>query len=122
MPTESKTVLTESDLSHFTGSENYYRIAFSKIVITDGVHFVREKAQSYWLVDKIAALQHEQKIAKCEFQVWKLKVDNQSAVLTMKEDSDQPDIYSEKIDYTDFPLAEITFWLANQVLYLPSEH
>lgn len=30
-------------------------------------------------------------------------------------------VYTKEIEYTDFPLDEITFYYANNVIYLPSE-
>ena len=31
-------------------------------------------------------------------------------------------VFTKEIQYTDFPLAEITLWFANNVIYLPTEH
>jgi hypothetical protein len=31
-------------------------------------------------------------------------------------------VFAKEIQFTDFPLPEITLWFANGVIYLPSEH
>ena len=31
-------------------------------------------------------------------------------------------VFSKEIEYTDFPLDEITLWFANNTIYLPNEH
>lgn len=38
------------------------------------------------------------------------------------EDGNDNAVYTQLIEFTDFPLDEITLWFANDVIYLPSEH
>jgi hypothetical protein len=58
----------------FTGSEQFYRHGLSRNhIYTEGVQFLAERAQVYWLLDKIA-LHGSAKIARERFQVWKLTV------------------------------------------------
>jgi hypothetical protein len=44
----------------------------------------------------------------------------------MREDSEQPVITSQKLEYTDFPTGEFKLWIEGtgreRVLLLPSEH
>lgn len=57
-----------------------------------------------------------------EFQVWTLRVaPDRSAVLTC-EDGDHSLLVSQAIAFTDFPLSEITLWLQNELIFLPSEY
>ena len=109
--------LTESDLAQFTCTENYYRHPFG-ITYTDGVKFMAEKAEAYWLIDAIASYQ-----SKEPFQLWELAVkDDRSAVLTARTDSDQDPFITQEIPYTDFPMERITLWVSDGVLLLPSEY
>lgn len=56
-----------------------------------------------------------------EFQTWTLTVrEDQSAILACG-DGNRHTIYSKEIDYTDFPLREITLYFSNSVILLPSE-
>ena len=117
------------NLAQAIGSMSYTRHQFG-IIMTDGVVQLREDADAYWLVDAIASYFHKHKE---EFQVWKLEVDTEkkSAVLTMKEDSNRPELVRQEIEYTDFPLDSIEFYLQlgsidgttpNYILMLTSEY
>ena len=48
-----ETTISESDLSQFIGTENYYRHWTGHGVYTDGVKYLAEKAGAYWLIDAI---------------------------------------------------------------------
>ena len=115
--------LTESDLAQFTGSEHAYRHPFG-IAYTDGVKFMAERADAYWLIDAIASYQASLKgpILKV-FQVWQLVVhDDRSATLTVRADSDQEPAITQEISYTDFPLGEVKLWVSGGMLMLPNEY
>lgn len=108
--------ITHNDLAQFTGTERWYRHSLMcTITYTDGVQFLAEKASAYWLIDKIATLQLEPKIKREEFQVWKLNVTGSKATLVCEDGNDNA-VYSEKIDFTDFPLDEITLFYTNSVI------
>jgi hypothetical protein len=54
--------------------------------------------------------------------VWKLTVrSDRSATLTC-DDGNGTVVFTKEIEYTDFPLDEISLWFTNNVIYLPSEH
>ena len=116
--------LTEADLAQFTGSEHWYRHAMVRdILYTDGVKYVAETAGAYWLIDEIALAQRFDKlIAAEEFQSWKLIVNaNHTATLTC-EDGDGGVVFTKAIEFTDFPLEEITLFFMNKTILLPSEY
>lgn len=116
-------ILQQSDLDQFTGSENWYRHPMTGMSYTDGVKYMAEVAGAYWLVDDILIAQRfERKLAGQEFLVWKLtKNKTGRGAKLVAEDGNDNKLYAEKIDFTDFPLDEITLFLENRVLYLPSE-
>jgi hypothetical protein len=120
----TKTQLTKSDLDQFSGSENWYRHGINRnILFTDGAKYVADTAGAYWLLDEIALIQpHDKRVAAEDFQFWKLAVrPDHTAILTC-DDGNGNVVYTKKIEYTDFPLDEITFYFTNDVIYLPSEH
>jgi len=141
--TEEKTkraLEIQEGLRHFTGSEQWYRHGLVRSVLyTEGVQFLAEKAEAYWLIDKIASLQLEPTIRAEPFQVWKLIVINvvakdgsnrkRTAVLTAT-DGDKGIgpvvLHREAIDFTDFPLDEIELWVEQSdgyvIILLPTEH
>jgi len=119
----SSNPLRVSDLALFTGSENWYRHPlWPSITYTDGAQYVAEAGGAYWLLDAIVSHQHDPRVRNEPFQVWTLKVsDDRTAILTC-EDGDHGAVTSQAIPFTDFPLTEITLWLQNDVIFLPSEY
>lgn len=122
-------------LGQFTGTEQYYRIQNQlPYVMTDGVKFLAENAECFWLLDAIVSHQNSIKNNRMlqDFQVWNLKVNpDKSCVLTCVADSGMKPAITQKIEYTDFPLQEITLWVERTadhkgntlfVVLLPSEH
>jgi hypothetical protein len=115
--------LSPADLSQFTGTENYYRHALNRnILFTDGAKFVADKAGAYWLLDEIAfAQRYDKDIARQPFQVWTLAVrPDCSATITVHDGNHNP-LYSRALEFTDFPVTEMTLWLENNIIFLPSE-
>ena len=113
-----ETKISEADLSQFIGTENYYRHWTGHGVCTDGVKYLAEKAGAYWLIDAILSYRRRE-----PFQIWTLKKDDDNtAVLTMQEDSGEPAKVSQKIPFTDFPLDQVKLYLIDGVILLPSEY
>ena len=117
-------------LDGFTGTENHYRInklLFPRVFASDGVAWLCENAECYWLFDLIAS--YQKKCQKDEMlrdmQFWKLTVTGREAVIVCSRDEGNV-AFKQKIPHTDFPLPEITIWVGRDekgmVLYLPSEH
>lgn len=126
---ETKTKATEIEamLDQCTGTNELYR-HFTGMLYTDGLDVLANMAESFWLIDLIASYQTRKLDAACGgFQIWELTVnlDKQTAVLTVKRDSNEPALVTKRIDYTDFPLASIKFYVEgegrNKTLMLPSE-
>ena len=116
--------LSESDLKAFTGSEHWYRHWFVKSVLyTDGARHVADAGGAYWLLDEIALAQRFQKAIAAEpFQVWKLaRGEGHGAKLTC-EDGNGRTVFTKAIEFTDFPLAEITLWFTDNTIFLPTEY
>ena len=116
--------LSEVHLRQFTGSENWYRHGINRnVTFTDGAKFVADEGGAYWLLDTIAICQlHEAKVAGEEFQVWKLTVREDRTATLVCDDGNDNIVYTQHIEYTDFPIDEITLYFANNVIHLPSEY
>ena len=114
--------LNESDLMQFTGTTRWYRHALMRDVIyTDGAKYVADAGEAYWLLDAIASWQLDRKVKAEEFQAWQLKVEDNKGVLTC-DDGNGRIVARQEIEYTDFPLPEITLYYANNTIHLPSEY
>ena len=119
------------NMAQAIGTTRYIKHSLNKnLVFTDGVNQLRQDDDAFWLIDDIASYRRTE-----YFQVWELKVNLQkkSAVLTMKEDTDEPELVRKEYNYTDFPLENVKFfvkeggysseenWTPCLVLMLPSE-
>jgi hypothetical protein len=117
----------ENGLRNFYGTENYYR-GFLGMLMTDGVHWLCEKAGCYWLMNAIMSYQNEPRVKNDEMlqgiQFWTLKVnEDKTAVLTLERDSDDV-VLTQDFEYTDFPLDSVKLYYspADKVCLLPSEY
>lgn len=124
----------EEVLNSFSGTLHYYQsTVFSRLhVHTDGVHWMAEVCGAQWLISAITAWQTKINVRREPFQVWKLTVlEDRKAILTCTDgNEDSPELCRQVIEWTDFPLKEITLWqelwsmdLVNPayVLMLPGE-
>lgn len=119
----SSKTLRASDLAQFTGSQCWYRHPlYPSITYTYGAQYVAEAGGAYWLLDAIVSHQHDARVRAQEFQVWILKVAEERSAVLACEDGDGNCVTSQAISFTDFPLPEITLWLQNNVIFLPSEY
>lgn len=116
--------LTKADLGQFTGTERWYRHwAVRSILYTDGVKYVADTAGAYWLLDEIAFAQKGNKQVAAEaFQLWKLTVRPDHTATLICEDGNGNVVFTKQLEYTDFPLDEIKFYFADNVILLPSEY
>ena len=128
-----------SNLAKFTGTEQYYRYSplFPFMLLTDGTKYLADSCQCYWLFDLIASMQLEQLIRDHKqlqlLQFWRLNVKaDRSASVICEWDSEQT-VYTQNIEYTDFPLTEARIWvqpyyaslsdnIKKLVAHLPSEY
>jgi len=119
------------NMAHAIGTSQYIKHSMNRnLVFTDGVNQLRHDADCFWLVDAIAS--HN---VKDEFQVWKLTTNLQTKIANLVcTDGNKKELARQEIEYTDFPLPEITFfveqggygssaedWTPCLVLMLPSE-
>lgn len=112
-----------SMLSHFTGTEHYYRLN-RRCLITDGAKYLADEAGAYWLLD--AASSYLLELGTSDwFVLVRLVVTESQAVLSL-EDGNGSVRARQQIPFTDFPLPEHVLyacWDGNHwVLMLPSEY
>lgn len=140
---QTTSTLTYAALAQFTGTEQIYKNASNTLCYTDGVQYMAQKTGAYWLLDAIASYQSqltEQHLR--EFQIWILTLRNGKGLPAANDDellniapkpnhdailtcwSDTPDDWYEwensqllkitqDIQFTDFPLAQIKFYLCD---------
>jgi hypothetical protein len=94
---------------------------------SEGVKHVAEEGGAYWLIDAILISSKckrlQQKCAGLEF--WTLTVKDKAAVLTCTDGGiggeKENVVYTQQIEYTDFPLDTITLYNDGGILCLPGE-
>jgi hypothetical protein len=117
------------ELKHFTSSDEIYQHWISQMCYTEGVKYLANETDGYWLVDEIAfvILPRLLKENKDWFYSIKLSINSdKSAVITVSDGNDN--IYMKhRINWTDFFVLEKTvdFYLCDSGSYyclmLPSE-
>ena len=116
--------LTKQDIDSFTANDIRYRHPSVRwVLLTEGAKHVAQAGEAIWLLNAIAFAQGDLPAVAAEpFQNWCLKVAaDRSAVLTCAHYMDRM-VLSLPIPFTEFPLTEITLWLIDNVILLPSEY
>ena len=121
---ETSAVDFKENLGEFMGSFQYHTHRIGKLCLdlTDGCNYVRNEAQAYWLFDAILSHQITNMISKHEFQVWRLKQQKNKTWKLSCEDGNRKVLIVQDIEYSDFPIQEITIWMINGVALLPTEY
>ncbi|NER93495.1 MAG: hypothetical protein F6J86_06610 [Symploca sp. SIO1B1] len=93
---------------------------------TDGVQYLAEHGEAYWLIDAIASWQTDPRVSQDamlqQFQFWTLTVnDDHSARLVCERDEGNVAL-TQDIPFTDFPLKRVKLYFQNGVVLLPSEY
>ncbi len=114
----------KNNLAEFIGTFQYHthRLGKQWINITDGCDYVRNEAEAYWLFDAILSHQITSIMSKHPFQVWRLKQQADETWKLSCEDGDKNILVVQNIEYSDFPIPEITIWLVDEVALLPTEY
>lgn len=124
MTTEyEKPTLKEEDLGQFRCTSQYYRypVPWVPFLYTDGVQHVVSKGNASWILDLIGSWQSEKEVKGDsmlqQMQFWTLTV-NEDSTAKMKCERDSDDVaLVQKIEYTDFPLSRIRFYLCHMFCY-----
>ena len=114
---------TKLDLSHFTGTEQYWRtnkLFAPDMVHTDGVQFFADTAHAYWFLD-IVATEYFPLLKKEPFLSIQLAVEDGIADICV-EDGDCEVLMQKHIEFTDCPDGLYKFFFTDNVLMLTSEY
>ncbi len=123
MKTQQEQEQILSELEQNDCSEEYHKIPFSSMVYTDGINDLINKCGCWWLISDIGILISNTPKLQKDFLICSIKVNkDNSAEVTLKEDSNLKPIYKKTYDYTDFPLNEYEFYITNEVMLLKGEY
>jgi hypothetical protein len=112
-----------NQLSHFTGTERYYRIS-RRHLLTDGTKYLAEEAECFWMMDAVAS--HLSEIGAADwFVLIRVTVQGNRAIMVY-EDGNGHEHARQEIPFTDFPLSEQTLYACwdgeHWVIMLPYEY
>lgn len=111
----------ESDVAHFSGTENYYNYQWLKM--TDGVKYLSDACQSYWLIDIVCSLRCDKRIRNEVFiSITLIKNKTGRGAKFVADDGNGNILYRQFIAFTDFPLKSIKMYLVDKVLMLTGEY
>lgn len=112
------------NLSQFTGTTQYYRV-LPTFVVTDGVKYLMNEAECYWLADLYGLHLVDISFNDEPFTVLKLKRVGEGARIVIENGTGKT-LSHQGLHFTDFPLDEITLfasWSSDYwVCMLPSEY
>jgi hypothetical protein len=111
-------------LAKFTRIRNLYRHWSGAFHYTDGVAFLAEHAGAEWLLDHIAA--HQKRVRKDrdlrDLQIWAMRVTSPLTAEITCSRTKRDMAFREEIQlFSPFALDEVTLYLEDETLLLPSE-
>lgn len=112
-----------SDLNQFIGTLNYFKVDhISDFKMTDGIKYLCDAVGFYWCISDLAISLHFKKVND-PFLIAKIEVNkNHEAVVSVRQDQNEKPIYTQKYEYTDFPLKEFEFYICDKVFLLKNEY
>ena len=114
----------EQGLRQHTGSTQYAKF-YANLLLTDGAVYLADNAKAWWLLDVYASYLLNINGNSDPFTYLKMTVADNTAMVVIEDGNDKV-IAKQHIEYTDFPLANITLygcWTEdNWVVMLPSEY
>lgn len=115
-------------LQHFHGTEMFYKIPLLQTRFTDGVKYLAEVAECFWLITDTSviakSLMNRSDFITIDFKRLPEEKQDYSGYEAEIIYSDGNDNILEKHCYrvTDFPLDELRLFFVNDTLMLPSEY
>lgn len=106
-----------TELQRFTGSVEYF--AYNGVYLTEGVRYLAERAQCFWLLDIIWSIHamintRERVICRLEMK------EGNTAIFTATEYLGEA-IYIQEVIAPDFPAKFVEIYVADGLLYLARE-
>ena len=124
----SKATAIKTGLQHFHGSETMYQIPLTRTRYTNGIKYLANAAECYWLVMDTSvmskSLSSKSYFITIDFKRLPTKeqqIQGCEATITYS-DGNGNNFYTHKYRVTDFPLEELRLFFVDNTLMLPSEY
>lgn len=115
-------------LQHFHGTEMFYQIPLLQTRFTDGLKYLAEVAECFWLITDTSvigkSLMDHSRFITIDYKRFSREMQESKGYEAEIIYSDGNDNILEKHGYrvTDFPLDELRLYFVNDTLMLPSEY
>ena len=126
MNTQSNQI--RQQLQGFCGTEKFYNIAMLKTRYTDGIKFLAETTNCFWLVTDVSiiakSLIHKSYFITIDFKRFSQKEQQdkcKEAEITYSAGNDTI-LFKQAYYITDFPLNELRLFFVENTLMLPGEY
>lgn len=126
MKTQVNKIKTE--LQQFIGSETFYKIPLIGTKFTDGIKYLADAAECFWLVTDVSviakSLMHKSYFVTVDFKRLseKEREESQCEALINYSDGNGHIFETHKYHVTDFQLDELRLFFIDGTLMLPSEY
>lgn len=115
-------------LQNFYGTETFYSIAMLKTRFTDGIKYLAEAANCFWLVTDASimakSLQSKSYFITIDFKRFsedEQQLNSKEAELIYSDGNDNV-LFRQAYYSTDFPLDELRLFFVDDTLMLPGEY
>lgn len=115
-------MFSTNDLSNFTGTEGYhFNPIFRQVNYTDGVKFVSDNGAAWLVVDALAHLIHNKKVARQSFAAVNVKPNGKGGASMILTDGNKKVLAKQEYCISDLP-CEVNLFATDGVLMLASEY
>ena len=124
----AKAIEIKQGLQHFHGSELLYQIPLIRTRYTNGIKYLANAADCYWLVTDVSviakSLMNRSRFITVDFKKYtaeEAEINGYSAAITYS-DGNGKTFEEHNYHVTDFPLEELRLFFVDNTLLLPSEY
>jgi len=123
-----KTMTLQESLQQFHGSDRFFQLPLIKTRFTDGIHYLAEKAECFWLVTDASviakSLRDKSYFITIDFKRLseEEREEKQCEALIQYSDGNGNLYETHRYHVTDFPLDDLRLFFVNDTLMLPSEY
>jgi hypothetical protein len=118
----------KAELQQFIGSETFYKIPLIGTRFTDGIKYLADNAECFWLVTDASVIAKSLK-SKSYFVTVDFKrlsenerAEKQCEAIINYSDGNDNIFETHRYNVTDFPLDELRLYFVDDTLMLPSEY
>lgn len=112
-------------LAHFHGSSQFYKIALLNTRYTEGINYLANAADCYWLVTDASvmakSLNDKSRFLTIDFKRHPRTKEGPMATITYTDGNDMV-FCTQEYGFTDFPLNKLRLYFVDNTLMLPSEY